>query len=211
MKNLTNIKLNLLMENLYIESAVNRIFEESSNFGKEQITESKKFGKSVLEDIVNDLNLSKKFIFTFGTGIGAFMGPVKELLEGSGLHFSEYEITLLIITAIASMLNDSDFGKLKEKIKEEGLLPYLNGVVKFISDSKDLISKILIKVTGSAYTLSDILGFTFLLVPAMNIISELINDYGITLNSVGQLFVGLGAASLTYGVKSVIDKIRNRL
>lgn len=177
--------------------------------GESLIKESEE--KSIIEDIVNELKIGKSFIFTFGTGIGALMEPVRELLEGSGVNLNQTQIILLIITSIALMLNLSKKENLIQKAKEEGIFQYLKGVLNFIKNIKNLINSVTKNVANAVYGLSDILGFTFLLVPSMKVITELINDYGITLDSVQQLFTGLISASAVYGVKSVVNKIRNRL
>jgi hypothetical protein len=64
---------------------------------------------------------------------------------------------------------------------------------------------------NTTYGLADILGFTFILQPAMKVITELITDYGVSLDSVGQLLMGVGAGAATYAVKSVIRKLRNKI
>ena len=89
MKNISKIKLNLVKEKLYIENLVNRLYEDIANYGEgesgakvlmETILKEEK-NKSIIEDIVDDFKLAPKFIFTFGTGIGAFYGPIQRLLE----------------------------------------------------------------------------------------------------------------------------------
>jgi hypothetical protein len=139
------------------------------------------------------------------------LGPVTKLLEGSGVHLSQVDVGLLVITAISFMLQDADFKKLKETLVKRGTDRHLNSVVGFIEGTKNLINKITRNVAGATYGLTDILGFTFIMVPVTQILSQLIGEYGITLGSVGQLFTGLGAAAATYGVKSVVKRLRNKL
>jgi hypothetical protein len=199
------------MENLYLEGAVNKIYEESSQWS---ITESKENPSNIREmvkDIVDDLGLSTKFVTTFGTGIGAFMEPVTKLLEGSGVYLDKESIVLLIITAISFIISDTDFNKLKEEVRNKGLLNHLKGVVTFVKGSTNIMKSVLNKVSSASYGLTDILGFTFILVPVMNVLSGLINDYGITSETVSQLLTGLTAGAATYGVKSVIKRLKNKL
>lgn len=199
----------LPMFNEFEEININQWEEMVKN--PKNLNESSGEERSIVEDIINELGIAKKFLFTFGTGVAAFMEPVTKLLEGSGLHMTTTQIVLLIVSAIGVMLNLSKKNDLIKKLKEEGINRYLKGVINFISNTKKLINTVTKNVTNSVYGLSDILGFTFLLVPSMKIITELINDYGVTLDSVQQLFTGLIAGSAIYGVKSVINKIRNRL
>jgi hypothetical protein len=164
----------------------------------------------ILNDVVTDLKLAPKFIFTFGSGIGAFHGPVSRLLQGSGFSMTKEEVVLLIITAIAILLNEPDSKKLMDTVKEKGLLPALKGVKDLISSVQEIINNITRKVINTTYSLSDVLGFTFLLVPTMQTISKLINDYGITTGTISELVKGLLFATITYSVKGVLKKIGKR-
>ena len=166
---------------------------------------------SIIDGMISDLNLSKSFLFTFGTGIGALMEPVTKLLEGSGIQLTSTQITLLIITSLAIMLNESNTDGAIKKLKEDGIYQYLNGVKDFINNTHELLNSILKNVMNTTYGLADILGFTFILQPAMKVITELITDYGVSLDSVGQLLIGVGAGAATYAVKGVIRKLRNRI
>ena len=166
---------------------------------------------SVFKDVINDLNLSRSFLFTFGTGIGALMEPVTKLLEGSGIHLNPLQVSMLVITAIAIMLSESNTEDAVNKLKEDGTYQYLNGVKDFITDTQGLMNSILKNVANTTYGLADILGFTFILQPAMKVLSELITDYGVSLESVGQLLMGVGAGAAAYGVKSIVRKLRNKI
>ena len=188
MKNISKIKLNLVKEKLYTENLVNRLYEDIANYGEgesgakvlmETILKEEK-NKSIIEDIVDDFKLAPKFIFTFGTGIGAFYGPIQRLLEGSGVTMTEYEIYLLIVTAITTLMNESNSGVLVDRIKEKGLYSSLTDVIEYIKNSKKVINSVTKNVLGTTYSLADILGFTSLLVPTMNLMSDIINDYGVT-------------------------------
>ena len=165
----------------------------------------------IFKKIIDDLGLTRRLIFTFSTGVSAMVGPVNGLLAGSGVNLSETEIIMLIISAIASMTGEGNNQTMIQKLKEKGLYEYLNGVTEFIINVKDLINSIAKKVLKATYSLTEILGFTFLMVPVMNVLNKLIQENGINLYSIKQLFFGLLASSVTFGVKNVIDKIRKRL
>jgi hypothetical protein len=166
---------------------------------------------SSLKEILADLKIAPKFLFTFGTGIGGFLGPVTKLLEGSGIHLSQVDIGLLIITSIAFIIQDTDYKKLKEELVRRDIFKHLGSVTQFINGTQKVINGVLKKVTGASYGLMDILGFTFIMVPVTKILTDLIGEYGITVDSVGQLLTGLAAGTLSYGVKSIINKIRKKL
>ena len=219
MKNISKIKLNLVKEKLYTEGLVNRLYEDIANYGEgdvevkvlmESILKEEK-DKSIISDIVDDFKLAPKFLFTFGTGITAFYGPIQRLLEGSGISMSEYEIYLLIITAVATMINESNIDALTQSLKEKGIYSSLQDVKEYITNSKKLINTVTKNVLGTTYSLSDVLGFTALLVPTMNLLSDIIEQYGLTSKNLGVMLKGIILSASVYGIKSVVKKIKNKL
>ena len=219
MKNISKIKLNLVKEKLYTEGLVNRLYEDIANYGQgdveakvlmESILKEEK-DKSIISDIVDDFKLAPKFLFTFGTGITAFYGPIQRLLEGSGISMSEYEIYLLIITAVATMINESNTDTLVQSLKEKGIYSSLEDVKEYITNSKKLINTVTKNVLGTTYSLSDVLGFTALLVPTMNLLSDIIEQYGLTSKNLGVMLKGIVLSASVYGIKSVVKKIKNKL
>jgi len=219
MKNISKIKLNLVKEKLYTEGLVNRLYEDIANYGEgdveakvliESILKEEK-DKSIISDIVDDFKLAPKFLFTFGTGITAFYGPIQRLLEGSGISMSEYEIYLLIITAVATMINESNTDVLIQSLKEKGIYSSLQDVKEYITNSKKLINTVTKNVLGTTYSLSDVLGFTALLVPTMNLLSDIIEEYGLTSKNLGVMLKGIVLSASVYGIKSVVKRIKNKL
>jgi hypothetical protein len=219
MKNTSKIKLNLVTEKLYVEGIVNKLYEDIANYGEGDVKANtlmesilkEENNKSIIGDIVDDFKLAPKFIFTFGTGIGAFYGPIQKLLGGSGVVINEYETYLLIVTAIATLMNESDASVLVGALKEKGLYSSLKDVMEYIKNSKKVINSVTKNVLGTTYSLSDILGFTALLVPTMNLMSDIINDYGITSNTLGTMLKGVILSTSVYGVKSIVKRIKNKI
>lgn len=218
MKKVSTINLNLLTEKLYLEGVVNSLYENISQYGEGEVKASvlmeglmfEEKNKDMLRDLVNDLKLAPRLIFTFGSGITAFYGPIKELLNGGGLNISDENIILLILTSLCLLTGQPDVKKLVSKVKEEGLYSTLKGVNDFISETKELLNGVIKNTLGVSHSLLDILGFTFLLVPTMDTLSKLINDYGLTIGNVKTLFSGLLLSIATYSVKAVINKVKNK-
>lgn len=214
----SKINLNLTLEKIYVEGLVNALYNDISEYGDNKDlsllikeNDEKENTNNIISDIINDLNISKKFLFTFGTGIGAFVNPVSELISGSGLSMTKEDIVLLIITAISILINDSDKNILRNKIKERGIESNLEGVKELIKNTKKIINNVTKKTIEVTYSLSDILGFTFLLVPTTKILTQIINEYGLSVNNIKQMLLGITLASATFGVKSVLDKVKNKL
>lgn len=167
--------------------------------------------ENILKDILKDFNISSGLLFTFGAGMAALMGPVERLLTNSGFSLNDKEIALLLITSIAIIIKDSNTNTLLDQVKEKGLVDALNGVGEFLTNIKKLINSITSKVVGVTYSLSEILGFSLLLNPVMNIVNKLIYDESITSSDTNRLLSGASFAAVVYGLKSVMSKIKNRL
>lgn len=167
--------------------------------------------ENILKDILKDFNITSGILFTFGAGMAALMGPVDRLLNNSGFSLSEKEILLLLITSIAIIIKDSESNKLLDEVKEKGLTEALNGVGEFLINTKKLINNISSKVIGVTYSLLDILGFALLLNPTMNIVNDIISDENITSSDTNRLLSGAAFATVVYGLKSVMSKIKNKI
>lgn len=202
------LKINILMEEVYLSSHVNKIYE---NILKEEQVDGKSV--NIIKKVLKDLDLSSSFIFVFGTGIGTFMGPVTELLKNNSVTLSEYEIGLLLLTSFAVLIGHSmnEINILYEEVKRQGLFKYLKDVTNFVLNIKTLLITIGEKIGKTIHTLADVLGFTFMLVPSMNVIKELIVTNDITSETLIQLLAGLGASAATYTVKSVVDAVVDKL
>jgi hypothetical protein len=167
--------------------------------------------ESNLKDTLNDLKINSGILFTFGTGIGAFIGPVERLLSGSGFSMDEKDIILLIITSFALIIKNSGGVTLLEKVREKGLMPALKGVINFVTNVKDVLNAVSKNLIGVTYSLLDILGFALLLNPTMKIIDEVIKNNGIGLENTERLLSGVILATIVYSLKSLFGKLKDKL
>jgi hypothetical protein len=156
MEKVSSLSLNILMEKLYVESAVNQMFEDISSFKDYPYLIIESDNKSIYKKIVDDLGLTRRLIFTFSTGVSAMAEPVTKLLEGSGVDLTHTQVVMLIIAAIASMMGESNNQQMASKLKEEGVYNYLKDVISFITNVQELINSIFKKVLKSSHTLTEI-------------------------------------------------------
>jgi hypothetical protein len=164
--------------------------------------------ESTLKDTLKDLKINSGVLFTFGTGIGAFIGPVERLLSGSGVSMNERDVILLIIASFALIIKDSEGSTLLEKVREKGLMPALKGVINFVTNVKDVVNAVAKNLVGVTYSLLDILGFALLLNPTMKIIDDVIKDNNISVDSTEKLLTGTALATTVYALKSVFGKFK---
>ena len=167
--------------------------------------------ESTLKDTLNDLKINSGVLFTFGTGIGAFLGPVERLLSGSGVSMNEKDIILLIITSFALIIKDSEGVTLLEKVREKGLMPLLKSVINFVTNVKDVLNAVAKNLIGVTYSLLDILGFALLLNPTMKIIDDIIKNNNISSDNVERLLSGAALSATVFSLKSVFGNLKGRL
>lgn len=191
--------MNYLKESILLFESL----EDGEEYDFSDIPES-----NIIKGIIDELGLGLKFVFIFGTGIGAFINPVKNLIQNGGVNMSNEEVSLLLITAFAILLRESsvDINKLKNVLNKKGLIGYLGTVTDFIKSSKKLLSVVAETMGKITYNISDVLGFTFMLVPTMDVISEIINTSHVTPESFGNVIAGLAGSISLYGIKVGLKK-----
>ena len=171
----------------------------------------KLLNENLFKDTLKDLKINTGILFTFGTGMGAFLGPVERLLTGSGVSFNNTEISLLIITAISILINDVNKEKLLDEVKKLNLEKALGGVKDLIQNSIDIIRSVVKSVLGVSYSLTEILGFAFLLNPVMKIINTIINDRNLTTDNLQVLLSGVVLSGLTFFIKNLLKKSKDKI
>jgi hypothetical protein len=167
--------------------------------------------ENIFKDTLKDLKINTGIVFTFGAGMGAFMGPVTRMLSGSGFSLQPSEVALLIISAVALLLNDPNTKDLIEKIKEKGLFKAFNGVKNLIKNITDIIRSVFKSVLGVSYSLGEILGFAFILTPIMKILHQIINNRGITTDSVDVLLSGVVLGGIVFAIRNIIKSVKGKL
>jgi len=172
------------------------------------VESSNQENETIIKKALKNLSMSGSIVFQFGTGIGAFMGPVKSLLVNHGVSASKEDVALLLITSVYIMGSHSkdEVKILYKKLKDRNLDMYVDDVTDFINKSKSILTKIANKMGKTVSSLIDALGFTFILVPTMDILHNLIMNNGLNFDSFVNMFSGIALALSSYVLKSFIDK-----
>jgi hypothetical protein len=117
---------------------------------------------------------------------------------------------------IESHVTKKDAQTMLEELKMRGIG---NGIVKkFVAGFKAIGSFFKILLRGTPYVVTglvDMLGYTALMIPAMNAISSFVGKYDITIDTLAAnlLSVGVGVGSLVtkQGINWLVGKLRNSL
>ena len=149
------------------------------------LTESTTKNDNIIKKTLGDLGDIVDGTFSFGTGIGAFLTPVTDLLTGEYPHMTQDNMVMLYITAIWIVTNrNADKVKvLLKKIKERNLSGVLPKVVDFLKSTEEIALKVAEEVGFTVSSLIDIGAFTFFAFPILDALKQLINSGEITLDN----------------------------
>lgn len=199
----SKLSVNLLLEEVYLNGMFNNMFEKI--LIKE---ESGGVKSNLVNQVAQDFKLNTSFMLTYGVGISGFIGPVITLLENKNIRVTEYDVTLLLIAAFYILLNGSkeEINLIREELKKKDLDKEVKGVLNFVSKSLNLLKIIGKKVGVVITTLTDVLTFTFLSVPVMNMLKDYAADKGFNIDRVEELLYGLALSATSYTLKNFIKR-----
>jgi len=174
------------------------------NFEQFNINESlfRNTWDSALEKVKTDLGINIYFVGKFSMGISLFFPIVQNLIKNNyDISLSNEQVVYLTICTISIILGENpelklskeNIDKIKEKVEEKGLSKYLMESVKSLMSIT--ILKIVSKQSNKIITgLMDLLSYTALFVPVMNIIINFITNNNVDINLLQQM-----AESITSG------------
>ena len=199
----SKLSVNLLLEEVYLNGMFNNMIEKI--LIKE---ESGGVKSNLVNQVAQDFKLNTSFMMTYGVGISGFIGPVITLLENKNIRVTEYDVTLLLIAAFYILLNGSkeEINLIREELKKKDLDKEVKGVLNFVSKSLNLLKIIGKKVGVVITTLTDVLAFTFLSVPVMNMLKDYAADKGFNIDRVEELLYGLALSATSYTLKNFIKR-----
>jgi hypothetical protein len=112
------------MNYLISESQMQLIISESlrERFG-DNMKQLNDIAKKVIGDVETVYKVNFKFLLTWGASLGGMIGPLKSWVEGNVPNLSEYEVSLLVLGAVAQFYYDNDrkLKNLYKKISEREL------------------------------------------------------------------------------------------
>lgn len=200
------MSINLLMEEIYLKGMVNKMYENI--LLKEGSGGRPGEDLNLIKQVIEDFKLNTNFLFTYGVGISGFIGPVTTLLLNKGLNVTKYDVTLLLVVVFYILLNGSkeEINLIRDELKRKNLDNEVKGVLNFVSKSLNLLKIIGKKVGVVVTTLTDILAFTFLSAPVMNMLKDYALDKGFNIDRVEELLYGVALSATSYAVKNIIKK-----
>jgi len=171
--------------------------------------------KNLIKKVGEQTGLDLTFMFTYGAGITALVGPTSQLLSGEFPDLNEIQIISLIIAAIGVIVfgNKTEIKKLIKKFKEEGLSNAFNQALSFISSFESLMENVLRTAGMSVRGLSKIMGFAFI-VPVISTLSEIMLNMDVNINQVEdivtRMLVYLATISIGETFATILEKLKTK-
>lgn len=177
---------------------------------------------SVFKKTIKELNLNFHFFAIFGTTIPTFFPIFEELVKNQKLNvtLSESDIVLLMICAFAVLFNEhkEKIQKVKDILKERGILKFLKKFISVITDIKRIFKSVAKSFGNIVNTLVDMFSYTALYVPFFLGFLDLIKENPVTLDGFtisGAGFalasgIGVGVITLKHFIQKLLKKISRR-
>jgi|TARA_R100000908_G_C3748878_1_gene143725 hypothetical protein len=171
--------------------------------------------KSLIKKVGDQFGMDLTFMFTYGAGITALVGPTTELLQGEFPNMNEIQMVALIIAAVGVIVfgNKPEITKLVKSFKDEGLGKAFNKVLSFISSFESLMENVLRTAGMTVRGLSKIMGFAFI-VPVISTLSEIMLNMGGSIDQVEdivtRMLAYLGTITIGETFANVLEKLKSK-
>lgn len=148
---------------------------------------TKKRGWCCVDGVVNEFKVVPKFIFTFGTGISGLLKPLTGLMVDGHFVMTNVEFYLLLITFFSMVI-----------IENKHTMFFLRNFRVVFGDFVYLVKR---NILSALPQFMDVVGFTFLLIPTMNLLNNMLDNHIITLDDIILMGKGLFFAFISYWLK----------
>ena len=166
----TTILITEQQKRILMLESVNNEIEDNVN-GNQRLF--KRISRYSIEEFSNNLG----FLMTWGAGIGGFMSPVNDFLEGRYPELPERNITLILLAVVGTLfMNKRNFIKeVIQKVKEKGLFEEFKQALNKSKELKNTFISFLENMGVTIKSLVTMLSYAFLipsLIPIVNFIES---------------------------------------
>jgi len=171
--------------------------------------------KNLIKKVGEQFGMDLTFMFTYGAGITALVGPTSELLQGEFPNMNEVQMVSLIIAAVGVIVfgNKPEITKLVKSFKDEGLGKAFNKVLSFVSSFESLMENVLRTAGMTVRGLSKIMGFAFI-VPVISTLSEIMLNMGGSIDQVEdivtRMLAYLGTITIGETFANILEKLKSK-
>jgi hypothetical protein len=169
--------------------------------------------QSIFQKTLKDMGVQFQFVGTFGFGISGMFGMVKDVLEGRYPSLSEGEIILIFLSGLSYLSINlvKDLKEVKQEIEKRGLKEYVNKAVELLKDFENISLKVVEKAGYTISSLAELLGYTFLLVPILDVTNRLIAENGFDVVSLASYLKGVIISVGIFYIRNLFNSLVLRL
>ena len=115
------------------------MLESINNEIEDSVDDNQKLFKRISRFSIEEFSNNLGFLMTWGAGIGGFVKPVNDFLEGRYPELPERNITLILLAVIGTIfMNKRTFIKeVLNKVKEKGLIEEFKSSINKAKDLKN--------------------------------------------------------------------------
>ena len=160
-----------------------------------------------IKELQKELGFAFELTGKFGAGITGLYGPLLSIIKNTGFTTTEKDIVLILIAVMTYAATGNEAKELIQAIKEKDL----SGPYKIAKALPDIFTKIVKNLVGTAYSFIDLVGYTFLFIPIINMVTQIITHNNITGSNLTQLMNGVLASVASYSGKIFLQRIKDKL
>lgn len=120
---------------------------------------------NILKESQAQMGLNLQFLFTWGAGIGGFMGPVEDFIRGRFPELSEQELIYILIGVIATYFIDNKkiVSKIYTEIQENGLGKVFEVVLRKTDTLKNTFLDFIQSLGVTFHKITNMVSYLFIL------------------------------------------------
>jgi hypothetical protein len=203
------------MKIVITESQKSIILSENIGLGiNNKLKDMKIFTKNVLNSTKNQTGLDLKFLLTWGSTIGGFMGPIARYMEDKSPSLTDADIALISTGIILTYYNENKEKLIKvlDKIEERKLISEFDDALSIANILKNKFLNFIESLGVTISSIGNMMAYTFL-IPLLPEIYSLVQDTGknVDVNMMVERIMNYGivTASAIF-VKELVIKIVER-
>ena len=203
------------MKIVITESQKSIILSENIGLGiNNKLKDMKIFTKNVLNSTKNQTGIDLKFLLTWGSTIGGFMGPIARYMEDKSPSLTDADIALISTGIILTYYNENKEKLIKvlDKIEERKLISEFDDALSIADVLKNKFLNFIESLGVTISSIGNMMAYTFL-IPLLPEIYSLVQDTGknVDVNMMVERIMNYGivTASAIF-VKELVIKIVER-
>jgi len=148
------------------------------------LKQSEERTKTIVDDIKEQVQVNVKFLLTWGAGIGGFVSPVADFLEGEYPNLQPMDVSLILTAIIFTYFTDNEesLKNLKNKIEEKGLTQILFRTLSKTDELYEAFFNFMKSLGKTFQSILNMLSYTFI-IPILPLLYRMITSDDINVSN----------------------------